>query len=204
MNTNTSAAASKSPRVVCRTVRLWSAVFGEPTSGHATTCVDCRNHFTALQNLESELRRDAITLNSTASSNDFAQQIIRTVRDNTAAPVRAAPAARGRAWTLGGLAVAAACAFLVALNFKPHPDARVIAQPSPADGAEVIVSAFHSLSDGLVGTVIPSAGELVATNPLQQELGSVYSDMRSALDFLALNFLPSVPTAPVPQTARPI
>jgi hypothetical protein len=47
------------------------------------------------------------------------------------------------------------------------------------------------ISDWVFNQVVPPAGTLVANNPLQHELNSVYSDAHSALDFLALNFLPS-------------
>jgi hypothetical protein len=67
-----------------------------------------------------------------------------------------------------------------------------------ANESAVILSTVEAMSTQLVDTVIPAAGEFVAHNPLQEELGLVYSDVRSALDFLALNFLP---TAAAPQNS---
>jgi hypothetical protein len=69
-----------------------------------------------------------------------------------------------------------------------------------ATEAAVIVDAVETFSNRLVDSVIPSAGKLVAQNPLQEEIGSVYSDMRSALDFLALNFLPASTTRAEPRS----
>jgi hypothetical protein len=198
MTDKTFAAQTEKPRFTCRIVRLWSVLSGQPQSRHATTCAGCRSYFAALDDLESGLRRDAGVANASRSTDDFAQQIIRTIRAETSNPTRQAPSVKGRMWTFGGLAIAACLAFVVSLKFSPRSADRVIGNPSTADGAEVIVSAVQSLSSGLVDSVIPSAGELVATNPLQQELGSVYSDVRSALDFLALNFLP---TTAAPDTA---
>jgi hypothetical protein len=204
MNYRTSAAAIEKPRLVCRTIRLWSVVSGQPQSRHTATCADCRNYFAAIQNLESGLRRDAAVANSSPAPMDFAQQIIRTVRMEASASVHATSSSKSKWWTIGGLAIATSVALLVSLQFAPRSENRLVANPSDAEGAEVIVSAVQSLSSRLVDSVIPSAGELVATNPLQQELGLVYSDMRSALDFLALNFLPSSPASSVPAPARQI
>ncbi len=73
------------------------------------------------------------------------------------------------------------------------------------EDAALLVDAVESFSHRLTDSVIPSAGQLVKTNPLQDELGSVYADMRSAIDFLALNFLPSstrTAAIDVPSTRR--
>ena len=125
----------------------------------------------------------------------------RAVREAAAEPSEPARPTFGRLWTLGGLAATGAlAALLISANLRPRVDEHGPANLTTADGAAVVVSAVQSLSSGLVDSVIPSAGELVAENPLQRELGSVYSDVRSALDFLALNFLP---TTPEPATVPP-
>ena len=204
MNHQTSAAAIEKPRLVCRTIRLWSVVSGQPQSRHATTCAECRNYFAAIQDLESGLRRDAAVANSSPAPSDFAQQIIRTVRMEASDSVHRSSSARSKWWTFGGLAIATSLALLVSLQFAPRSENRLVANPSAAESAEVIVSAVQSLSNELVDSVIPSAGELVATNPLQQELGLVYADVRSALDFLALNFLPTAAASRAPQPMRQI
>lgn len=106
---------------------------------------------------------------------------------------------------MGGVcAAAAAFAIILALRFGSGFEPRErVAGATPRDDAAMILSTVESLSSELVGTVIPSAGELVVQNPLQEEIGSVYSDMRSALDFLALNFLPATRLSPPAEPARP-
>jgi hypothetical protein len=56
-----------------------------------------------------------------------------------------------------------------------------------------------SISTLWQNSVVPKAQTLVVDNPLQHELDSVYSDTRSALNFLALNFLPTTPATPTLQ-----
>jgi hypothetical protein len=202
MNPQSTAASSDRPRLVCRVVRQWSALSQPPHSGHGITCVDCRNYFAAIQSLETELRDHAGATRLGPAGDEFAQQIIQTVRTEASASMRAGSSSRGRLWTFGAAVAAAGVALLLALNFKSQPGTKLAAQPSSSEEAEVIVTAVQSLSRGLVDSVIPSAGKLVATNPLQEELGLVYSDMRSALHFVALNFLPTTAAAPAPQPAR--
>jgi hypothetical protein len=193
--------SAATPRLLCRIVRQWSVLSGNNHPAHATTCASCRHYFGAMQDLETELRRDAVRAALPASSHDFAQQIIRSVREVASEPAGQARPTFGRTWTLGGLAATGAlAALLISANFRPRVDEHAPANLTTADGTAVVVSAVQSLSSGLVDTVIPSAGELVAENPLQRELGSVYSDVRSALDFLALNFLP---TSTAPATVPP-
>jgi hypothetical protein len=54
-----------------------------------------------------------------------------------------------------------------------------------------IVSDVEQLRIRFMNSVEPAATKLAAQNPLTQELNSVQADARSALGFLALNFLPS-------------
>lgn len=194
------------PSLVCRIRRQWCALSNQRLPRHAATCATCRSYFAATQALETALRRDAATTALPTPSRNFEPQILQAVRVAAAHPTREAQVSSTRWRTLGsGLAAAASLALIVFLvSFKPRVDPAVGPAPSAAEGAAVIVSAVQTLSTGLVDSVIPSAGELVAENPLQQELGSVYSDVQSALDFLALNFLPTSTTQPPPGKARQI
>ncbi|MEO6244258.1 MAG: hypothetical protein ABIQ12_02375, partial [Opitutaceae bacterium] len=65
-------------------------------------------------------------------------------------------------------------------------------------------NAVGTLSRRLVETVIPTAGEFAANNPLRQEFDAIYSDARSAVGFLALNFLPESAARKVSPAARPM
>jgi hypothetical protein len=154
-----------------------------------------------MQDLETGLRLDAARAALPVSSPDFAPQIIRSVRETASEATAEAHSTLRRSWMLGGLAATAVlAAIVISTNLRPRFGGPATTNLTTADGTAVLVSAVQSLSTGLVDSVIPSAGALVAENPLQRELGSVYSDVRSALDFLALNFLP---TATQPATTAP-
>ena len=178
---------SSSPRFICRLARQWRAVAGEGRSRHVESCPDCQEYFRALNELDHALRRDALPRiqEVAAGSDNLERDILRAVRQSTPPAVTERPGWR-IAWLGTGMAAAAAMVAAVTLITR---ETRTDLVMTRAD-ADQIVGAVGSLSDRLVDSVIPSAGEMVAKNPMQQEIGSVYSDMRSALDFLAMNFLP--------------
>ena len=195
------------PRLVCRIVRQWCAVFGGQNSRHVASCADCQAYFHAGAALENALRLEARELvRTTPVSDGFERRLLQAVRSSrsTQEPVRST--AWGSAWGIGAVTAAAAIAVVaVYLNRDADPFGRSdVAGTTTATDAAVMAEAVESLSNQLVESVIPSAGKLVAANPLQQELGSVYSDMRSAIDFLALNFLPSGAPAPASAPTRTI
>ena len=204
MNSPLLAANPARPRLICRFARFQAALAYSSENAHVRGCTACRDYFAAIERLEGQLHREVTTVRQVVSPPNFAESVIRTVREETRDRVRRGSAASRRGLAIGGLAVAAAVAVLLTLQFSSRPNHTAAAEASSTEGAELIVSAVQSLSTGLVDAVIPSAGELVATNPLQQELGSVYSDVRSALDFLALNFLPTATVPPASQPSRQI
>ena len=172
------------PRFFCRLVRLWST--SGQSSTHAESCEECRQYFRAAAKLESALRRDAIRFAPPAPAG-LERGIMQAIR--AATPVRSrAPSHLG--WFAGGGVAAAAAVALavVLLQHPPQAQPTVVVVKTPA--AEKVVPG-ESISDRLYSEVITPAGTLVANNPLKNELDSVYSDARTALDFLALNFLPS-------------
>jgi hypothetical protein len=139
------------------------------------------------------------------STDDIERQIIRAVRvaatDSSDSRLRRPR----RAWVMGGLEAAAIAAIAVVFNAGPTRDARSApGAPWSAEETVAIIQTVESLSNGLVETVLPSAGVLVVDNPLQRELEYVYADFRSALDFLALNFLPTSGDTPSPRPERRI
>lgn len=210
-------AAASRPRVVCRLVRQWCAIADPANSKHVATCADCRDYFQAVNALEAGLRREAHvpSRDVIAPSAGLEREILRAVRASTA-KVRSAPVRAWRGWKpvlLGGAAAAvlAIGATFVVLN-RPAMEVAMTGPQSTtaistsntvaAADAAMLVDAVDTLSNKLTGSVIPSAGAMVANNPLQQELGLVYADARSALDFLALNFLPRATAASAPPTRR--
>ena len=172
------------PRFYCRLVRLSSAP--GRVSRHAEGCADCRQYFLTSTRLESALRRDAVRFAPPAPAG-LERGIMQAIRSAAPAPV---PARSRHGW-FAGVSVATAAAVALAVVVVQHPP-RVqpvtVAVKSPTP--EVVIPG-ESISTRFINAVVPPATTLVAATPLQNELDSVYSDARSALDFLALNFLPS-------------
>lgn len=174
----------------CRIVRHWSS----EESSHVAACADCQRFFAAGRVLESALRRDALQ-HAVEPDHGFEQRLLRAVRQAEAAPAREDGSRRSLGiWAVGAALAAVACAVIV-LQRGPGAGPGTVAAGSAAEDAALLVEAVQSLSDRMVDSVIPSAGALVADNPLQRELDSLQTDARSALRFLALNFLPAEPAA---------
>ncbi len=196
-----------STRPICRMVRQWAAITGQETTAHTGHCAECQKYFSGVLTLESALRRDARESRAHAAIADthrLEEGIMRSVR-GAAADSAGIPARSFRSWAVGVVGIAAA-AVVAVLSFGPQGARPTVEGRStaPAEEVAVILTTVESLSNGLVDKVIPSAGELVAENPLQREFGSVYSDVRSAIDFLALNFLPATRVTAEPVPARQI
>jgi anti-sigma factor RsiW len=179
---------------------LWYAVFG-PTAGgrsrHIETCADCRQFFQAGDELESALRRDAGRY-APVPPEGIERRIMQVVERSTRSAPR--PARPPLALILAGSAVAAVVliAFFVKYPAFPGRDGTMTNPTAQVNDALVVARSISTLWQN---SVVPSAQTLVADNPLQHELDSVYSDTRSALNFLALNFLPTTQATPALQPA---
>jgi hypothetical protein len=67
-----------------------------------------------------------------------------------------------------------------------------------------VVATIRLLPQHYRETIAPSAARLAQADPLARELGCVEADARSALSFLAANFLPSTRAEDLPgPTDRP-
>jgi hypothetical protein len=163
---------------------------------HIATCASCRSCLQASLTLEKTLRQEAVQRREELGTSETLQrEILRAVRVAAPKPDYSRGRSAGRAWAVGGLgAVAAIVALMAGLRHEPIAEQRgSVSEPATTAEVAVIIETVDSLSNEFVESVLPTAGGLVANNPLQRELTSVYSDMRSALDFLALNFLPAAP-----------
>ena len=183
-----SSPASSAPvRFACRVARRWSAVTGATGSRHAAACPDCQEYFRAAHALDAALRSEAMRAQPVMSTG-FERRILNAVRASEVA-ADDLPARRGFRQLLplasGALAVAAIAAIMLWANL-----ASTRREIVSANDAQLVVRAVQSMSTQLVGSVLPSTGEFVANNPLQQEVDSLYADARSALGFLAMNFVP--------------
>ena len=181
------------PRLFCRLIRAWSSLTGaahtSESSGrigrHIASCAECGAFFHASDELENALRRDARRVRQ-APSGDLEQRIARAVRLSSEAPRRSSrwiPAL-----SIAG-AVAAAVVAILAVR-RPAPTNPEVASVSRAEVAQ-LVDDLGSVPSRVWTSIEPSATKLTTENPLRQEIDSVYSDARSALNFLALNFLPT-------------
>ena len=180
------------PRLTCRLARGAIAIFGDTTAGeprgpgsaHANACADCREYFAACDSLESSLRRDA-TRDWHEAPAGLEQNILRAVRQAAPAPRRTRPV-----WL--ALAGAAACALAAVVFFQ---DGFSPARPPVTDvkPAEVVVAVSPQQ---IWNNLKPSANAVLAADPLQKEAAAVAADARTALNFLAQNFLPTAPDHP--------
>ncbi|MEY2878745.1 MAG: hypothetical protein RLZZ15_1125, partial [Verrucomicrobiota bacterium] len=184
------------PRLACRVVRQWIAVVGDAEAAaagaprglgaaHVTACADCREFFAATDALDLALTRDAAREWQTPPA-DLEHQILRAVQ-------RAAASREPRASHLAFSALAGAVACLVlamlALQDRSGPGPTGIARDSAHTVAATTAPAPTDPRE-LWTTFKPSAGAVLAAEPLQREVDAMKSDARRAVLFLARNFLP--------------
>ncbi len=191
-------------RLRCRAVRIRSSLTERPPAAHLEHCADCRAYFAAVNELESGLTGSAAQWSAkTPVPADLEGGILRAVAsargEMVGSRAEAPPAAAAvsglaplRRWSIaGGLVLAAAegLAIMVSQREAQSPSSSVNPALAPHEVAALVDSAAR-LSDAWWNRVVPSAGTAIQNNPLQQEAASVYDAAQSALDFLALNFLP--------------
>lgn len=181
---------TQAPRLTCRLARGAIAIFGDTAAGeprgpgaaHAATCADCREYFAACDFLESSLRREA-TRDWHEAPAGLEQNILRAARQATPAPRRARPV-----WLV--LASVTACALAAAVFFREQLVTNL--PPAIVDSKPVEVASAVSAQQ-IWNNLKPSANAVLAADPLQKEADAIAADARTAMDFLALNFLPAAP-----------
>lgn len=173
------------PRVLCRAVRGWSLLAGDPTTGatarHRATCPACQKFFAASDALDARLRA-AAPRRAQALPAGFEQRMERALAPVTRESAAAEPGSPWVLWSFLGSVVAAAAVAFVLLRPPaiPHSGVGELANQQ----AESPTLDLRPLSGGALL-------ELAQENPLQREIDDVYADARDALRFLALNFLPA-------------
>jgi hypothetical protein len=192
---------SARPRLTCRVVRYRRALFDNTGSAHLSACADCQAFFRATDEQDLALHHAALAMRRAEPepSPEWERTVLRAVREASAKAAPARARSRTPVWAMGAVAAAA----ITAVFYLQRPGTPDSVTTNPED-ALAVVDAVENLSVKLTGTVIPATGAMVADNPLQRELGSVYSDARSALDFLALNFLPTASRPTAPKSPYPI
>jgi hypothetical protein len=181
-------------RLVCRVVRRWSSLTcSESTnapsglgSRHVENCPDCQEYFGAADEFDAALRAEAATYRVTSPG--LEEKVIRAVRNARPEPVERRPV---RSWTpvFAGAAAAVLVAFVAHRSLENRRDAAAL-DLTPEELRTVVASTQAATAD-LWQTVRPKATALAETDPLREELGSVYTDARRAVNFLAANFLPA-------------
>ncbi|MCX6951236.1 MAG: hypothetical protein NTV51_03490 [Verrucomicrobia bacterium] len=189
------------PRLICRVVQGWVSVVGDgaaPAPGgwgarHVAGCACCQGFFGMGRELDAALRRGAQT-QFVAAAPGLEQRIndaiARSVREAAAPTRRSRPGLAMGSWALAGAAASLVVAVLVSQRLAGpaeatrNPGAPLVSTGEP-DGSLT--------GDGLLDRWEPKATALLEGEPLQREVEAVYSDARSALGFLALNFLPKTP-----------
>ena len=196
MKTSTDSVSDR-PRFVCRMVQGWVAVLGDgrdPRPGsagarHVAGCAGCSLFFHTGKHLDTSLRRAAAT-GAEPVTPGLDQRIIRALQHRPRAAERPLPRVGPGSLLLAG---AAAVAGLVTLIIRESSVPGNEVGTSPTVAAVASAPAAESVLERLQ----PGAAALLEGAPLQQEAAAFYSDARSALGFLALNFLP----APVEEAA---
>ena len=177
------------PRLACRVLRGGRALLGDGFGArHVAACEGCRQFFDAGDELEFQLQRAAKRQRPPVPAG-----LERRIAEAVHRSARAEPTRRRRSMAAGiSFAAAAACVALVVFVSQkspaPKPGAEIVSVgATPAAGI-----ASDSMFDRWWSGLQPSAGAVLDGQPLQTEAAAVYSDARSALGFLALNFMPSV------------
>jgi hypothetical protein len=169
---------SANPRLVCWVVRSVRVLFEKTGNAHISTCADCRAFYRTAGELDRELRNAGVALRRVAMdpTHDLAGSILRAVREKKSETAPAPAHSRTPMWAVGMSAMAAA-AIAVVIYFQ----APAVPGPTSSGAADAlaVVEAVEDFSIKLTETVIPATGAMMANNPLQRELGSVYSDARA-------------------------
>lgn len=185
-------------RLVCRVLRLRDAMTDSRATAHVSQCADCQAYYRATDNLIGQLRQPASRAQQ-PTTDELVSRINRAVRQAAPQPRRSSPVL----WWTSSLAGAAAVMAMTLLVVQRDPRPQIISQNyqnAPtfrAADVTAVVDKVNALSTRIVTTVGPSAVKLATDNPLTQELDSVQADARTALRFLALNFLPSESATPL-------
>jgi hypothetical protein len=189
---------SHQPRFLCRLVRFWSPLTGGASSRHAAACADCQRYFAACDNLDSSLRRDAGGQREN-TPHGLEQRILRAVNLSTPPP----PTSLLRPGLLALLGVAAAVVLAAVQFTKPPYPSRIYVPAVDILGPAPVAVAENATPGVDWDAAFPDARALLQQDPLNDEVKSVYHDAKSAVNFLAQNFLPTAAESAVTSEQQP-
>jgi predicted anti-sigma-YlaC factor YlaD len=176
------------PGLICHMVRGWAAVSGNVARGHVAHCACCRNFFAAGDGVEQALRRTA-SQQRIAAPVGMEQRIFAAVRA-AEKPARRSAAPSIGFWSLTGVAAAVVAAFIFIPGGLRDRSEKTDTVVDSTDAASTL-AALKAAPGSLWAKLEPSAAEAMHTALLQTEADALASDARSAIHFLALNFLPA-------------
>lgn len=174
------------PALVCRLIRIRAALTSSSAASvrrHCTTCGGCRQQFAQAEQWESGLRREARAF--VAKPPGTLESRILSAVERSKRPERRSR--RSLSWGMAGLMATAVVAVVMVRIQRPAADEA----PSQTASIDDVIAVASELPRQWRAVVQPGAAKLLDENPLQAEMASVSSDARSALSFLALNFLPA-------------
>lgn len=178
-------------RLVCRLVRLRDAMTGSH-AGHVAHCADCQAYYRTADSLSDQLRATA-PRPSQPVPDELAAHIALAVRQSVPAarPPRRTRVLETFSVLVGAAAVFAFSFYLVRQNALTRGQVNEITDTAKPADLTALVAGVDSLRTRLLDSVEPAAENFAEQNPLSREIASVQADARTALGFLALNFLPS-------------
>ena len=185
--------------LVCRLTRIRAALTSPSASSarrHCATCVECRHYFAQAEQWESGLRGEAKAF--VADPPGTLERRILFAVERSKHPERRS--SRSLSWTMAGLAAVAVAAAVMLRIQLPAP----VETPAEMASVDDVLAVASELPRQWRAMVEPRAAKLLNENLLQTEMASVSSDARSALSFLALNFLPAKRIANNPVSRRPM
>lgn len=198
---------SAQPRFACRVVQSWISLVGEGTappagafgSQHVASCECCQDFFARSTALEATLRSGSAVLRA-APSAGLDRRIISAVRESARPARRAERRFAGGVMAWGGAVAVVALAVVVvqrqSVSNHGRMGALAVAPTAASDGNDAVATTVW-------GRLQPDAEALLEGEPLQREVDAFYADARSALGFLALNFLPSQPDETANRAEQP-
>ena len=180
-------------RITCQVIRFWSSVRREdaPPSRHLETCESCRRFLVSTDQLQLSLRHGAGQARSTPPP-EMEQRIIEALRLSRPPSPRESHRTL-LTFSLAGCAVALVLAGAWSFNLVHFPGSNPGVPGEYTSDVAALVAAVRSIPADLGRNLEAPTAQLTGDNSLGREVENVYSDARSALDFLALNFLPASP-----------
>lgn len=177
-------------RFTCQVVRFWSSVRNDdaPPARHLERCESCRCFFSSVDQLQLHLRHSARPLSTPPSG--LENRILHALDRSEALAIRK-PQHRLFTTSVALCVVVFSVAALWRLNLVPFLGPNANTAGEYATEVAALIAAVRAMPSDLRVKIEEPTAQLVQKNSLGREVENVYSDAKSALDFLSANFLPA-------------